>query len=353
MGGSLAVGVPVTRLAKWKTVVQMVAIGFLLAGSAGDKIWPYTTLFGLSLLWIAALFTLYTGYEIVSCHAIRITRDAEIPLGRKTAEDLLTSVEAGLRERRMGDAVRLQYDADLPAPLLAMLVDELELGPDDLYAGTGFTAFSDLFQLYAAVDLPRLKDHAMPPRPVPAFEGAVDIWSAIRAGDVLAHHPYHSFDAVTRFVREAYARLGALPAGSRSTHTRYLCKRLRARFPDLRIIVGRWGLRENVARARRQLEAAGAEMHAGQRAYDLEMAEFLRPDVHQKILAVGIVAVEALNRVLHRSRKFTVRAAELFQRSPGHDREMRGWPALGHPAGTGADRGLCGDRVPRDSRRLA
>ena len=147
--------------------------------------------------------TLYTGYEIVSCHAIRITRDAEIPLGRKTAVDLLTSVEAGLRERRMGDAVRLQYDADLPSPLLAMLVDELELGPDDLYAGTGFTAFSDLFQLYAAVDLPRLKDQPLPPRPVPAFEGNPDIWSAIRGGDVLAHHPYHSFDAVTRFVSDA------------------------------------------------------------------------------------------------------------------------------------------------------
>jgi polyphosphate kinase len=147
--------------------------------------------------------TLYTGYEIVSCHAIRITRDAEIPLGRKTAEDLLTSVEAGLRERRMGDAVRLQYDADLPSPLLAMLVDELELGPDDLYAGTGFTAFSDLFQLYAAVDLPRLKDQPLPPRPVAAFESSPDIWSAMRAGDVLAHHPYHSFDAVTRFVSDA------------------------------------------------------------------------------------------------------------------------------------------------------
>ena len=61
--GTLAVSVPVTRLAKWKTVVQMVAIGFLLAGTAGDKIWPYTTLFGISLLWIAALLTLYTGYD--------------------------------------------------------------------------------------------------------------------------------------------------------------------------------------------------------------------------------------------------------------------------------------------------
>ena len=61
--GTLNVGVPVTNLAKWKTVVQMVAIGFLLAGSAGDKIWPYTTLLGLSLLWIAAILTLYTGYD--------------------------------------------------------------------------------------------------------------------------------------------------------------------------------------------------------------------------------------------------------------------------------------------------
>jgi polyphosphate kinase len=146
---------------------------------------------------------LYNGYEILSCHAIRVTRDAEIPLERKRAVDLLTSVEAGVRERRMGDAVRLQYDADLPAPLLSMLVDELELAPDDLYAGTGFTAFSDLFQLYAAVDVPRLKDHPLPPRPVPSFEPGTDIWSTIRNGDVLAHHPYHSFDAVTRFVGEA------------------------------------------------------------------------------------------------------------------------------------------------------
>jgi len=59
----LHVSVPVTRLAKWKTTGQMVAIGFLLAGPAGDKVWSYTTLFGLTLLWIAAILTLYTGYD--------------------------------------------------------------------------------------------------------------------------------------------------------------------------------------------------------------------------------------------------------------------------------------------------
>ena len=75
--GSLAVGVPVTRLAKWKTVVQMVAIGFLLAGSAGDKIWPYTTLFGLTLLWIAALLTLYTGYDYLRAALRHVTTEEE------------------------------------------------------------------------------------------------------------------------------------------------------------------------------------------------------------------------------------------------------------------------------------
>ncbi len=59
----LKVSVPVTQIAKWKTTVQMVAIGFLLAGSAGDKILPYTSQTGIGLLWVAALITLYTGYD--------------------------------------------------------------------------------------------------------------------------------------------------------------------------------------------------------------------------------------------------------------------------------------------------
>lgn len=59
----LRVSVPVTRLAKWKTATQMVAIAFLLAGPAGDVYFPYTTTIGLVLLWIAAIVTLYTGYD--------------------------------------------------------------------------------------------------------------------------------------------------------------------------------------------------------------------------------------------------------------------------------------------------
>ncbi len=59
----LKVSVPVTRLAKWKTTIQLVAIGFLLAGPAGDKLLPGINDTGLVLLWTAALVTLYTGYD--------------------------------------------------------------------------------------------------------------------------------------------------------------------------------------------------------------------------------------------------------------------------------------------------
>jgi cardiolipin synthase len=59
----LRVSVPVTRLAKWKTMGQMVAIGFLIAGPAGDQVIPDVTRVGIFLLWASALLTLYTGYD--------------------------------------------------------------------------------------------------------------------------------------------------------------------------------------------------------------------------------------------------------------------------------------------------
>lgn len=61
--GELQVSVPVTQVAKWKTTVQLIAIGFLIAGPAGDSVLPHTTQIGIVGLWIAAALTLYTGYD--------------------------------------------------------------------------------------------------------------------------------------------------------------------------------------------------------------------------------------------------------------------------------------------------
>ncbi|WP_341760613.1 CDP-diacylglycerol--glycerol-3-phosphate 3-phosphatidyltransferase [Candidatus Endowatersipora endosymbiont of Watersipora subatra] len=62
----IKVGIPATQLAKWKTTLQMIAIGFLIVGPAGDKILPRSTDIGLALLWISAIVTLYSGYDYFS-----------------------------------------------------------------------------------------------------------------------------------------------------------------------------------------------------------------------------------------------------------------------------------------------
>ncbi|MGA8155430.1 MAG: CDP-diacylglycerol--glycerol-3-phosphate 3-phosphatidyltransferase [Rhodoplanes sp.] len=79
----LRVGVPVTRLAKWKTALQLVAVGFLLAGTAGNLLvaavvnlgFPIVTWIGLTLLWLSALLTLYTGYDYFSAGLHHLTKD--------------------------------------------------------------------------------------------------------------------------------------------------------------------------------------------------------------------------------------------------------------------------------------
>ncbi|WP_285726241.1 polyphosphate kinase 1 [Geothrix rubra] len=150
------------------------------------------------------LARLFLGYAVRSCHAIRVTRDSDQPVEEDPSEDLLKTVEESLRDRRRGAVVRLQYEKGLSAKVLDLLIEEMELSPEDLYPSSGLTAFSDLMQLYAQVDLPRLKDAPLPPLPVPQLDQAANLFDAISRNDILLHHPYQSFDdSVARFVREA------------------------------------------------------------------------------------------------------------------------------------------------------
>jgi len=85
-----------------------------------------------------------------------------------------------------------------------MLIEELDLAPEDLYPTDGFAAFSDLMQIYTQLDLPHLKDPPLPPLPVPQLDPHASIFEAIAKNDILLMHPYQSFDdSVVRFVREA------------------------------------------------------------------------------------------------------------------------------------------------------
>ena len=83
---SAKVSLPVTALAKWKTTVQMVAIGFLLAGDAGDKVLPHNTDIGLAGIWVAAVLTLYTGYDYLKV-GLRHAVDADEAAARAMASN--------------------------------------------------------------------------------------------------------------------------------------------------------------------------------------------------------------------------------------------------------------------------
>ncbi len=213
---------------------------------------------------------LFTGYRVVSCTAIRVTRDAELDLAENAAEDLLSTIEDAVRNRRMGAAVRLQYERRLPEAILGALTKELELEPADLYPSDGPTGLTDLIQLYAALDIPELRDPVWQPAPEPDLE-VPDLFGAIRAGDVLVHHPYQDFAYVHRFVQAAaedpevlaikmtlYRVSGDSPIGQALEHAVRMGKEvavlveLRARFSE----------EANIAWARR-LEAQGAHVVYG------------------------------------------------------------------------------------------
>lgn len=146
---------------------------------------------------------LFKGYDVVNCYTIRVTRDSDLQYDEDPSEDLIKAIAESLRNRRKGAAIRLQYDQGFSESILKILIQELDLEAEDLYATRGFVAFSDLMQLYNDLDIGNLKDTPFPPQRVKEFETGTDMFSVIRNGDILIHHPYQSFDYVTRFLREA------------------------------------------------------------------------------------------------------------------------------------------------------
>jgi cardiolipin synthase (CMP-forming) len=74
---ALRVSVPVSKLAKWKTTLQLVAIGFLIAGEAGEVVLPTTTMIGIVLLWLSAIFTIYTGWDYLRAGIHHLIKEEE------------------------------------------------------------------------------------------------------------------------------------------------------------------------------------------------------------------------------------------------------------------------------------
>ena len=156
----------------------------------------------------AFLPVLFPGLEIVEHHAFRITRNADMEVEEDRDEDLLQALERELARRRFGSPVRLEVADDMTESMLELLLRELDVDPGDVIEVPGLLDLSSLWQIYA-LDRPALKDRAFVPATPPAFgerETPKSIFSTLRDGDVLVHHPYDSFSTtVQRFIEQAAA----------------------------------------------------------------------------------------------------------------------------------------------------
>jgi polyphosphate kinase len=158
---------------------------------------------------IAAHFQmLFPGMEITAWHAVRVLRSAEIGTPGEEAGDLLELIESGLRRRRLNEAVGLFLNGDPGPSRLELLLEELELGEEDVYVSDGPLGMSDLMQI-GSLQVDELSDPPFSPAIPSVFAGVGDppsFFNAIREHDILVHHPYESFDAtVVRFIDEASA----------------------------------------------------------------------------------------------------------------------------------------------------
>jgi len=156
----------------------------------------------LEELIVANLESLFPRMRASACYAFRITRDADVDVREDEASDLLGMMEQTLRERRFGTAVRLEVSEAMPAEMRDYLAAELELGAEDVYSVEGPLNVRDLMQLYK-LERPELKDAPFSPKLPAVFRGATDYFERIRERDVLVHHPYESFEAVTQFIDRA------------------------------------------------------------------------------------------------------------------------------------------------------
>ncbi len=146
---------------------------------------------------------LFPGTEIQHVTSFRVTRDSEYEIDDDEVEDLLKTIEEEVRKRRRGAAVRLEIEVGASPAVERFLMAALDLEPLDVYPIAGLLDLTGLFQIHSLPGFESQRDRAFTPQPVIDFVQAPDPWSAIRARDILMHHPYESFAPVVDFIETA------------------------------------------------------------------------------------------------------------------------------------------------------
>ncbi|MCR5734070.1 MAG: RNA degradosome polyphosphate kinase [Lachnospiraceae bacterium] len=146
---------------------------------------------------------LFLNYDVICAHPFRIMRNADLTLDEDEAADLLKEIEKQIKRRQWGEVIRLEVSDDIDKKLLKILLMELGCKEEEIYRVPGpldLTFLMDFYKLEGYEDL-KVKEHI--PVKNERFSQEKDIFSVIRKGDILLHHPYESFEPVVDFIRQA------------------------------------------------------------------------------------------------------------------------------------------------------
>jgi polyphosphate kinase len=189
-----------TQPEKLFAVVQVPAVLPRFVQLPSDKGYVFTPLETVIRMHLPVLFA---GMTLEHATIFRVTRNSDFEIDDDEVEDLLKAIEEEVRKRRRGAAVRLELEADTPAEVEQLLTSALDLEPIDVYRLPGLLDLTGLFQVYGLTGYPHLRDPQFVPQPVPELAQATNLWTAIKARDILIHHPYESFGHVIDFIEAA------------------------------------------------------------------------------------------------------------------------------------------------------
>ncbi len=146
---------------------------------------------------------LFLNYDVICAHPYRIMRNADLTIDEDEAADLLKEIQKQLRKRQWGEVIRLEVEEGMDARLLKILKKEFAIKDPDIFYINGPLDLTFLMKMYGMEGFDKYKTPQYQPQQVPAMMTDDDIFTQIRTGDILLHHPYMTFDPVVNFVKQS------------------------------------------------------------------------------------------------------------------------------------------------------